>query len=119
VAKMATAEVHVGSKKGFGASEKRSKATNGAQAGRFGVYGGRYVPETLMAALEELEWVYDKAKPDPKFQKRLDLLLRTFAGRPHVRPVGCLQQAICQHPPVLPRGVAPQAGELSLSVRFV
>ena len=82
MAKMATAEVHVGSKKGFGASEKRSKATNGAQAGRFGVYGGRYVPETLMAALEELEWVYDKAKRDPKFQKRLDLLLRTFAGRP-------------------------------------
>ena len=35
-----------------------------------------------MAALEELERVYDKAKRDPKFQKRLDLLLRTFAGRP-------------------------------------
>jgi tryptophan synthase beta chain len=46
------------------------------------VYGGRYVPETLMAALEELERVYDKAQRDPKFQKRLDLLLRTFAGRP-------------------------------------
>src|SRR5215471_4776471 len=50
--------------------------------GRFGVYGGRYVPETLMAALEELEREYEKAKRDPKFQKRLDLLLRTFAGRP-------------------------------------
>ena len=50
--------------------------------GRFGVYGGRYVPETLMAALEELERCYDKARRDPKFQKRLDLLLRTFAGRP-------------------------------------
>jgi len=50
--------------------------------GRFGVYGGRYVPETLMAALEELEHEYEKAKRDPKFQKRLDLLLRTFAGRP-------------------------------------
>jgi len=35
-----------------------------------------------MAALEELEREYDKAKRDPKFQKRLDLLLRTFAGRP-------------------------------------
>jgi tryptophan synthase beta chain len=53
-----------------------------AQAGRFGVYGGRYVPETLMSALEELEQAYEKAKRDPKFQKRLTLLLRTFAGRP-------------------------------------
>ena len=53
-----------------------------ARPGRFGVYGGRYVPETLMAALEELEHEYNKAKRDPKFQKRLDLLLRTFAGRP-------------------------------------
>ena len=34
-------------------------------AGRFGVYGGRYVPETLMAALEELEQAYEKAKRDP------------------------------------------------------
>ncbi len=52
------------------------------QPGRFGVYGGRYVPETLMAALEELERAYTKAKRDPKFQQRLTLLLRTFAGRP-------------------------------------
>jgi len=50
--------------------------------GRFGVYGGRYVPETLMAALEELEREYEKAKRDPKFQKRLEELLRTYAGRP-------------------------------------
>ena len=35
-------------------------------AGRFGVYGGRYVPETLMAALEELEREYEKAKRDPQ-----------------------------------------------------
>jgi len=52
------------------------------QPGRFGVYGGRYVPETLMAALEELEQAYEKAKRDPKFQRRLDELLRTYAGRP-------------------------------------
>jgi tryptophan synthase beta chain len=52
------------------------------EPGRFGVYGGRYVPETLMAALEELEREYEKAKRDPKFQKRLDELLRTYAGRP-------------------------------------
>src|ERR1700682_6336420 len=50
--------------------------------GRFGVYGGRYVPETLMAALEELEREYEKAKRDRKFQKRLQELLRTYAGRP-------------------------------------
>jgi tryptophan synthase beta chain len=46
------------------------------------VYGGRYVPETLMAALDELERHYEKAKRDRKFQKRLDELLRTYAGRP-------------------------------------
>jgi len=51
-------------------------------AGRFGPYGGRYVPETLMAALEELEYEYAKAKRDRGFQKRLDNLLRTYAGRP-------------------------------------
>ena len=51
-------------------------------AGRFGAYGGRYVPETLMAALEELEREYEKAKRDRKFQQRLDLLLKTYAGRP-------------------------------------
>jgi tryptophan synthase beta chain len=52
------------------------------EPGRFGVYGGRYVPETLMAALEELEREYEKAKRDRKFQQRLDELLRTYAGRP-------------------------------------
>src|SRR5882762_6590680 len=52
------------------------------QAGRFGVYGGRYVPETLMVALDELEREYEKAKRDRKFQRRLDLLLKTYAGRP-------------------------------------
>jgi tryptophan synthase beta chain len=50
--------------------------------GRFGIYGGRYVPETLMAALDELERHYEKAKKDRSFQKRLDELLRTYAGRP-------------------------------------
>jgi tryptophan synthase beta chain len=51
-------------------------------AGRFGVYGGRYVPETLMSALEELEREYEKAKRDRKFQQRLDYLLKQYAGRP-------------------------------------
>jgi tryptophan synthase beta chain len=50
--------------------------------GRFGIYGGRYVPETLMAALEELELAYAKAQRDPQFKARLDGLLRTYAGRP-------------------------------------
>src|SRR6266850_6599759 len=53
-----------------------------AVAGRFSVYGGRYVPETLMAALEELEREYEKAKRDKKFQQRLDYLLKYYAGRP-------------------------------------
>src|SRR5579864_5960843 len=50
--------------------------------GRFGPYGGRYVPETLMAALQELESAYEKAKTDPDFQSELDDLLKNFAGRP-------------------------------------
>jgi tryptophan synthase beta chain len=50
--------------------------------GRFGPYGGRYVPETLMAALQELEAAYEEAKADPEFQRELDLLLKNFAGRP-------------------------------------
>src|ERR1051325_4170334 len=50
--------------------------------GRFGPWGGRYVPETLMAALEELEREYEWAKRDKKFQARLLELLKTCAGRP-------------------------------------
>jgi tryptophan synthase beta chain len=50
--------------------------------GRFGPYGGRYVPETLMAPLEELEQAYVTAQADPKFRAELDLLLHNFAGRP-------------------------------------
>jgi len=50
--------------------------------GRFGSYGGRYVPETLMAALEELERAYEKAKRDRRFHQEFDDLLRNYAGRP-------------------------------------
>jgi tryptophan synthase beta chain len=53
-----------------------------AVAGRFGAYGGRYVPETLMAALEELEHAYAEAKEDSAFQAELDDLLRNYCGRP-------------------------------------
>ena len=50
--------------------------------GRFGVHGGQYIPETLMNAVIELEREYEKAKQDPEFQRELDTLLRTYAGRP-------------------------------------
>jgi tryptophan synthase beta chain len=52
------------------------------RTGRFGPYGGRYVPETLMAALEELESAYEIAKRDPEFQREFEYLLREYAGRP-------------------------------------
>jgi len=54
----------------------------GPVPGRFGPYSGRYVPETLMAALEELEREYAKAKRDARFRAELDDLLRNYAGRP-------------------------------------
>ncbi len=50
--------------------------------GRFGAYGGRYVPETLMAALEELEEAYEVADADPAFHAELDGLLHHYCGRP-------------------------------------
>jgi tryptophan synthase beta chain len=61
---------------------KRRAASTKEFPGRFGPYGGRYVPETLMVALAELESAYEKAKKDLKFQKRLTELLQTYAGRP-------------------------------------
>ena len=51
-------------------------------SGRFGPYGGRYVPETLMAALEQLTDAYIAAKDDPDFRNEFDYLLKQFAGRP-------------------------------------
>ncbi len=50
--------------------------------GRFGRYGGQYVPETLMGALEELESAYLQAQEDEGFQQQLDYYLREYAGRP-------------------------------------
>jgi tryptophan synthase beta chain len=50
--------------------------------GHFGPYGGRYVPEVLMAPLEELERAYVEARDDPAFQAELSDLLRNYAGRP-------------------------------------
>jgi len=59
----------------------RSSASESVR-GRFGTYGGRYVPETLMAALEELDRAYEKARCDRKFQQRLEYLYHHYAGRP-------------------------------------
>ena len=50
--------------------------------GRFGPYGGQYVPETLMAALGELERAYREAQVDAGFRRQLDSLLRDYVGRP-------------------------------------
>ncbi|HZM06118.1 MAG TPA: tryptophan synthase subunit beta [Candidatus Saccharimonadales bacterium] len=50
--------------------------------GRFGPYGGRYVPETLMHPLQQLEKEYFRAQQDPEFQKELSYYLRQFCGRP-------------------------------------
>jgi len=52
------------------------------QGGHFGPYGGRFVPEVLMAPIEELESAYLEARDDPSFQAELGQLLRTYAGRP-------------------------------------
>ena len=50
--------------------------------GRFGQYGGQYVPEIVMPALNELEAAYNKYKNDPEFQSQFQSLLRDYAGRP-------------------------------------
>jgi tryptophan synthase beta chain len=50
--------------------------------GHFGQFGGKFVPETLMAALEQLERAYTESKKDSGFQERLSMLLRDYAGRP-------------------------------------
>ncbi|MCZ6542549.1 MAG: tryptophan synthase subunit beta, partial [Planctomycetota bacterium] len=51
-------------------------------AGRFGPFGGRYVPETLIAALDQLAEAYAQARDDQRFQVELEELLSRYAGRP-------------------------------------
>ena len=51
-------------------------------AGHFGVFGGRYVPETLMPALEELTEAFESAQRDPDFRAEVDSLARDWVGRP-------------------------------------
>src|SRR5260370_39510841 len=50
--------------------------------GHFGAYGGRYVPETLMHPLQELQDEYARAQTDPQFLREFDYYLREFCGRP-------------------------------------
>ena len=50
--------------------------------GRFGLFGGRFVPETLMDALDKLTTAYEDTKRDPSFQAELDGLLADYVGRP-------------------------------------
>ena len=56
--------------------------TNYPLEGKFGKYGGKYVPETLIPAIKELETAYEKYKKDEEFQKQLSYLLTKYAGRP-------------------------------------
>ncbi len=50
--------------------------------GKYGIYGGKFAPEVLMSALEELEEAFNDISNDKSFKEELDLLLRTYAGRP-------------------------------------
>ena len=62
------------------AIDKRLQVPNAA--GRFGLYGGKYVPETLMKAIGELEAAYRDAKNDPHFLEDYRAVLKEYAGRP-------------------------------------
>ncbi len=66
-----------------------------ARAGRFGAYGGRYVPETLIPALEELAAVYDAASQDEHFWAEYEQILRDYVGRPTpLTPAPRLSEAV-------------------------
>ena len=63
-------------------SSERKESTAIATHDRFGVYGGRYVPETLIPALDELDAEFDSAMRDDAFRSELDELLQNYVGRP-------------------------------------
>ena len=65
-------------------NDQSSPVAAGPRAGRFGAYGGRYVPEALVAALEQLDEARLKANIDPAFQGELERLHRTYTGRPSI-----------------------------------
>lgn len=62
--------------------EQRQSALRDQQGPFFGAFGGRYMPESLIAAIDELTAAYEEAKVDPAFQSELQELLRSYAGRP-------------------------------------
>jgi len=66
------------------ATERSQRSWNAwpDERGRFGPFGGRYVPETLMYALEQLTEAYTAARQDPQFQQELEYYLRHYVGRP-------------------------------------
>ena len=69
---------------GASASHKHSATSQVPDAsGRFGEFGRRFVPETLMQALEQLTAEYEKAQRDPEFHRELNGLLKNFVGRPN------------------------------------
>ncbi len=63
-------------------SSKPETSTGPDERGRYGSYGGRFVPETLVAPLQELEAAYREALADPSFHAELSELFRTYSGRP-------------------------------------
>ena len=67
---------------GTGVSRPMTVEKPRAEKGRFGRFGGRYVPETLIPALEQLEREYNSTKDDKEFQKELDYYLTEYVGRP-------------------------------------
>jgi tryptophan synthase beta chain len=70
------------SKKRTGALAKSQQPTANSNLDRFGEFGGRYVPETLIPALDELTAAYADAMSDPAFTRELDEMLRDYVGRP-------------------------------------
>jgi tryptophan synthase beta chain len=64
------------------APQPNSFRTGPDEGGHFGIYGGRFVAETLMPLILDLEKAYTQAKADPQFQKRMDGYLATYVGRP-------------------------------------
>ena len=62
--------------------KQRAEPRRRSESGKFGKYGGQYVPETLMEPLRTLEKAYDRFSHDPSFKKQLAGWLDTFAGRP-------------------------------------
>ncbi|NJM75765.1 MAG: tryptophan synthase subunit beta [Acaryochloridaceae cyanobacterium RU_4_10] len=89
-------------------SETSNNTAQGVQVpdafGRFGIFGGKYVPETLMPALTELEASYNEYRKDPDFQSELNGLLQDYVGRPS--PL-YFAERLTQHY-ALPDGTGPQ-----------